>query len=101
MPAAAVSQSLTRTEQLEGLVTGTSKSHQRAQAASLLTLRVARPTARTTETFEGQADPLLARSLECRRESRALAAIRDALLPKLISGELRLKDAERFLGKVT
>ncbi|MCP9469505.1 MAG: DUF559 domain-containing protein [Nitrospira sp.] len=30
-------------------------------------------------------------------ESRALAAIRDALLPKLISGELRVKDAERFL----
>ncbi len=31
------------------------------------------------------------------RESRALAAIRDALLPKLISGKLRVKDAERFL----
>jgi type I restriction enzyme S subunit len=31
------------------------------------------------------------------RESRTLAALRDALLPKLISGELRVKDAERFL----
>ncbi len=30
-------------------------------------------------------------------ESRNLAALRDALLPKLISGELRVKDAERFL----
>ena len=30
-------------------------------------------------------------------ESRALAALRDALLPKLISGEMRVKDAERFL----
>jgi len=30
-------------------------------------------------------------------ESRTLAALRDALLPKLISGELRVKDAERFL----
>jgi len=26
-----------------------------------------------------------------------LAALRDALLPKLISGEIRVKDAERFL----
>jgi type I restriction enzyme S subunit len=26
-----------------------------------------------------------------------LAALRDALLPKLISGELRVGDAERFL----
>ena len=31
------------------------------------------------------------------RETKALAALRDALLPKLISGELRVKDAERFL----
>jgi type I restriction enzyme S subunit len=28
---------------------------------------------------------------------RTLAALRDALLPKLISGELRVKDAEAFL----
>jgi type I restriction enzyme S subunit len=26
-----------------------------------------------------------------------LAALRDALLPKLIRGEIRVKDAERFL----
>jgi len=31
-------------------------------------------------------------------ESRTLAALRDALLPKLISGELRVKDAEKFIG---
>jgi hypothetical protein len=30
-------------------------------------------------------------------ESRTLAALRDALLPKLISGEIRVRDAERFL----
>jgi hypothetical protein len=30
----------------------------------------------------------------------AHAALRDALLPKLISGELRVKDVERFLGRV-
>ncbi len=35
------------------------------------------------------------------RESRTLTALRDALLPKLISGELRVKDAERFIGRVT
>lgn len=29
-------------------------------------------------------------------ESMTLAAIRDALLPKLISGELRVPDAERI-----
>ncbi len=33
-----------------------------------------------------------------KRESRTLAALRDTLLPKLISGELRVKDAEKFVG---
>ena len=32
-------------------------------------------------------------------ESRTLAALRDLLLPELISGELRLKDAEKFIGR--
>jgi len=34
-------------------------------------------------------------------ESRTLAALRDTLLPKLISGELRVKDAERIIGTAT
>jgi type I restriction enzyme S subunit len=33
-------------------------------------------------------------------QSRTLAAIRDALLPKLISGELRIKDADKSAGSV-
>lgn len=33
------------------------------------------------------------------RESHSLASLRDALLPKLISGELRVKDAERLIGR--
>jgi type I restriction enzyme S subunit len=35
-----------------------------------------------------------------KQESVNLAAIRDALLPKLISGEIRVKDAERFVQRV-
>jgi type I restriction enzyme S subunit len=34
------------------------------------------------------------------RESCTLAALRDALLPKLISGELRVKDAHRIISEV-
>jgi type I restriction enzyme S subunit len=43
------------------------------------------------------ASDLFARVDAITRESRTLAALRDALLPKLNSGELRVKDAERFL----
>lgn len=35
------------------------------------------------------------RIVAAKREARTLIALRDSLLPKLISGELRLKDAER------
>jgi type I restriction enzyme S subunit len=47
--------------------------------------------------FSRFTDPLLGKMAQNERESRTLAALRDTLLPKLISGELRVKDAERFL----
>jgi type I restriction enzyme S subunit len=83
--------------ELEGLVTGTSKSHQRAQVGAILKLPVVRAPVPLLSRFENAAETVLARSLACRRESRALAQLRDTLLPKLISGELRIKDAEAFL----
>jgi len=49
------------------------------------------------EAFENRVGPALERIRAGLRESRTLAALRDTLLPKLISGELRVKDAERFL----
>jgi type I restriction enzyme S subunit len=85
--------------ELEGLVTGTSKNHQRAQVGPLLGLIVVRPPGPLATTFEREAGPLLERTLECRRESRTLAALRDTLLPRLISGDLRVKDAEKFIGR--
>ncbi len=80
-------------QELEGLVTGTSKSHQRAHVGSILGLAVATPSASLLSRFEDAAEPLLARSLECRRESRTLAALRDALLPQLLSAALRVRPA--------
>jgi type I restriction enzyme S subunit len=50
------------------------------------------------QMFDKYSSSWLARTLDCRREVRTLAALRDTLLPKLISGELRLPDAERILG---
>jgi len=42
--------------------------------------------------------PLLERSFGLSRQSRELSCIRDTLLPKLISGELRIPDAERLVS---
>jgi type I restriction enzyme S subunit len=52
------------------------------------------------ERFERVAGPQLERIRQNVLQSRTLASIRDALLPKLISGELRVKDAERFAARV-
>jgi type I restriction enzyme S subunit len=52
------------------------------------------------ECFARAGKPLMERMAENERESLTLAALRDTLLPKLISGELRVRDAERFLGRV-
>jgi type I restriction enzyme S subunit len=51
--------------------------------------------------FERIVSPLFSHSLANICQSRSLAALRDTLLPKLISGELRVKDAEKFVGRAT
>lgn len=60
----------------------------------------ARPPVALVEQFDALAGMALHRIQTIADESRALADLRDALLPKLISGELRVKDAERFVGAV-
>jgi type I restriction enzyme S subunit len=82
-------------QQMEALATGTSKSHQRVHAEAVLNLAALLPPPAVAGVFDKMASPLLVRTLDCRAESRTLAALRDTLLPKLISGELRVGDAER------
>jgi len=48
------------------------------------------------ERFSRVAGPLLAKMAGNERESRTLAVLRDTLLPKLISGDLRVKVAKDF-----
>jgi type I restriction enzyme, S subunit len=48
--------------------------------------------------FDEASLPIRERSTASEKESQVLVAIRDALLPKLISGELRLKDAEQVVA---
>jgi type I restriction enzyme, S subunit len=49
------------------------------------------------EAFTKKIKPSIERIITSIHESRTLAALRNTLLPKLISGEIRVKDAERFL----
>ena len=56
-----------------------------------------RPSLDVIQQFEERVAPLMDTILNNQQQSRTLAALRDALLPKLIRGEIRVKDAEKFL----
>lgn len=51
----------------------------------------------TLDNFQNYAKPLFEKWTGNLKQSRTLAAIRDALLPKLLSGEIMVKDAEKFV----
>ena len=52
------------------------------------------------KSFAGYIHPLFAQILSNVRESFTLAELRDRLLPKLMSGEIRVKDAEKLVEEV-
>ena len=59
------------------------------------------PTGPACRVFSGLVAPLFARVRHNADESERLVTLRDALLPKLISGETRVGDAERVVESVT
>ncbi|HLA80509.1 MAG TPA: restriction endonuclease subunit S [Thermoleophilia bacterium] len=58
--------------------------------------RLAIPSSPLLKVIDSTMAPLIEALWRRRVESRTLAALRDTLLPKLISGEIRVKDAEHF-----
>ena len=67
---------------------------------TLAGIAVVAPPAEMIEHFEKQVGPSLERLRAALVETRTLATLRDTLLPKLISGELRVPDAERIAAEV-
>jgi type I restriction enzyme S subunit len=58
------------------------------------------PAPQLLNAFEVCTTPIFEQVLANSRESRSLAQLRDLLLPKLMSGEIRLKDAEKAVEQV-
>jgi len=83
---------------LKERATGTTGSHQRVPPDSLLAIPVAIPPRPVMQGFGTLMGPLLAKIAQNRSEAQTLATLRDTLLPKLLSGEIRVRDAESLLG---
>jgi type I restriction enzyme S subunit len=64
---------------------------------TLNSVSVINPISRLMEQFESEISPLMRRILKNLWQNHALAAIRDALLPKLLSGEIRINELERVM----
>jgi len=57
------------------------------------------PSREVLDVFARHTRLIMDRVYQGEQENRTLAALRDTLLPKLISGELRVPDAERIVGR--
>ena len=80
------------------------RSHGTAQAnvsgESIMQFPMIAPPSGILDAFNRNLQPVLDRILRNHCQSCTLATLRDALLPKLLSGELRVPDAERAVSAV-
>ena len=89
-------------QRMSALASGTSNSHQRVQPADFISLPVIKCDDRLLAFFNESVLPLLQKSLQTREENILLSKCRDILLPKLISGKIRIQDVELLIeGEVS
>jgi type I restriction enzyme S subunit len=68
--------------------------------SSFRPIRIVAPSAPVMGTFDRVTRPMYLKVVEHERESRTLAALRDTLLPKLLSGEVEVPKAEAAVEEV-
>lgn len=78
------------------LVTGTSSSHQRVKSDYLGSMKIILPEFAVVQAFSEKCVAMFEQISGNLKESRILASTRDTLLPKLLSGEVRVKETEKF-----
>ena len=76
---------------LQSMVTGTSRSHQRVPPKALRRCEVLSGTPELFDRFDELVASMLDQAVTNRAEAYTLSALRDALLPNLVSGQLRVR----------
>ena len=82
--------------EIEGEKSATTVIHLNKADLARKSVRV--PSVEATSNFEAVAEPLYQTRVALAAENRSLAATRDALLPQLMSGKLRVRDAEKLVA---
>lgn len=70
----------------------------RASAKDMLAYSICIPPVSVLSSFDGMVKPMWKKGMESIENNRALSKARDTLLPKLLSGELRIPDAEKLVA---
>ena len=82
-------------------VTGSTGSRQRAQPKSVAIIEVILPSENLMDSFSTIVSELKLKVSGNTKNNKSLAKTRDTLLPKLLSGELRIPDAEKLVEEAT
>ena len=86
---------------LSSMVVGTSKSHQRIRKKDIFELETLCFPDTIAILFEDNLKQIYKKIEFNLNQIKILTELRDALLPKLISGKLRISDAEKIINKVS
>jgi type I restriction enzyme S subunit len=81
-------------------VTGTSNSHQRIRPDTVLSLSTVVPSSGPVMSFDDIAAGIFSRVKINEQQAQNLSDLRDTLLPRLISGQLRIEEAQEMVGSV-
>ncbi|GCB47135.1 restriction endonuclease subunit S [Streptomyces sp. NL15-2K] len=90
-----------RTREILGLVDTAGHGTGRLGTDRIAKLRVRLPEGERATAFAETVRPLAQRASAVQNENRTLAALRDTLLPQLVTGKIRVKDAERVVEEAT
>ena len=85
----------TRTPEILGFVDLAGHGTGRLATDRIAQLAVKLPEGAAAEEFSQTVVPLMQRASATKQENRALTTLRNTLLPQLLTGKLRIKDAER------
>lgn len=86
--------------EFSSLRTGTSNSHQRVKPDDFLRMPIVVPVEAVARAATRLFRPIMETQVANVKEAQTLAAMRDALLPRLLSGELRVRQAEKLVQEV-
>ncbi len=87
-------------QQMLNMATGTSSSHQRVRPKDFTSISTVRPNSKILDCFNNAISPILEKFLITREQNLLLTKCRNIILPKLISGELKISDAEKMIEGV-